>query len=956
MIQTVCVARKYNDVRGDEVLREICQTLGITSVQVVRTIKIFRLEGIDESQARHLAESLLWEKIDQEYCIGELGMLTYIDNGKQAPAQVIEVAYKPGVMNPEVASILKAAGDLGLDLLTAADSSVKYQFYGSPSQGEMAAIIERLLVNKTVQMVVTKEPTTLVISGKRGPIERMPIRELTEDPLKKLSGDRHLFLNLEEMSGIQRHFRELGRKPTDGEVETLAQTWSEHCGHKTFKAKLIVDGVEKPPLIERLKEVSRQFNKGVLSAFVDNSGVIEFYDGWAICGKVETHNSPSAIEPYGGAMTGSGGVFRDIMGTGQGAKAIVSTDMFCLASPGLPNDQIPPGCLHPRYLFRKVIDGVRDYGNRMGIPTNNGSVHFHPDFRAKPSVIVGAYGIIPAIGARKGIPHMGDTIIAVGGRTGRDGIHGATVSSGEMGAQTNKDNAGAVQIGNAIEEKRMADALLACRDEELIRAITDCGAGGFASAIGEMGSELGVVVHLEGAPLKYQGLTPWEIWISESQERMVLAAAPEHVEQIMRICQLHNVEATMLGQFTGDGQLRVLYESEVVCDLSMQFLHHGLPQRVLEAHWEPPVLQAPNIPLPQSQTDWVEAFKKVLAHGNVCSKEPIVRQYDHSVQGASALPPFSGVHHDGPNDAVVIRPLLDKPYGVVVSHGLNPILNKIDPYWGSLWAIVEALANYAAVGGDICQGEAALIDNFIWPSPDKESLGALDRAVDACVDAARAFGIPYVSGKDSLSSTYRHGDFVLKIPSVLNISVFGRIPDVAKTITADFKDDVPTLVLIGTPDWEAMGGSTYLDIHGQLGDRIPKVDLQRLPSLFQGLHRLIKLGQIQACHDISEGGLAATVFEMCVGGNCGALIDLDALPASRPDWALFNETAGCFVAQMYAESIKYLKNSGLTFVRLGYTVPQPVIQGWCNNQPLFKANLADLKTAWQRPMKEVFHS
>ncbi len=431
-------------------------------------------------------------------------------------------------MNPEAASILKAAADLDLDLV-AVDASREYAFYGPLEADDVDGIVHRLLVNPTVERVVTAPPDTLVIEGVAGSTERVPVRRMDDAALQALSDDG-LYLNLAEMRAIVEYFEEMGRDPTDLELECLAQTWSEHCLHKTFKSPVIIDGQQKAPFFSRLKDAARQHFELVVSAFADNSGVMRFYDGWALCGKVETHNSPSAIEPYGGAMTGSGGVFRDILGTGQGAAVIASTDVFCFAPPDLPAEEVPPGCLPPDYLLRKVVAGVRDYGNRMGIPTNNGSVQFHPDFRAKPTIIVGAYGLLPEDRAKQGTPLAGDRILALGGRTGRDGIHGATFSSTAMTSATITVNATAVQIGNAVEEKRLLDAVLACRDAGLIRALTDCGAGGFSSAIGEMGSDLGAEVHLERAPLKYSGLAPWEIFVSESQERMVLAVAPERVD------------------------------------------------------------------------------------------------------------------------------------------------------------------------------------------------------------------------------------------------------------------------------------------------------------------------------------------------------------------------------------------------------------------------------------------
>ncbi len=938
-------SRDAQDPAGADVMCEIIRTFGTSGIIGVRTVKLFRLEGGSDADARQIAERVLADPICERFSMNT-PLLAESD-------RVVEVAYKPGVMNPEAASILNAVRDLGFADIAAVDSSVEYHFDGAFSENELSRILDRLLVNKTVQRVVVEKPATLLITGAAGSVAIVPIRELDDEALLALSKDK-LFLNLEEMRVIQSHFAALGRDPTDAELETLAQTWSEHCGHKTFNAKLVVDGVEKPPLMKRLKAASKKRGDLVVSSFVDNSGVLRFYDGMAICGKVETHNSPSAIEPYGGAATGSGGVFRDIMGTGLGAKTILSTDMFCLAPPDLPADALPPGCLYPSYLLRHVVRGVRDYGNRMGIPTANGSFHFHPDFRAKPSVIVGAYGLIPENQATKGAPLPGDKIIAIGGRTGRDGIHGATFSSAEMTDRTISVNSTAVQIGNAIEEKRMSDALLACRDEGIIRAVTDCGAGGFSSAIGEMGSVTGVRVELDAAPLKYPGLSPWEIWISESQERMILAIPPEHESRALDICRGLNVEATVLGEFTDDCRLLVTHHGEMVCDLEMEFLHHGLPQRVMTARWQPTIAVEPDIPLP---TDWADVFTRVMAHRNVCSKEPIVRLYDHGVQGTNALPPFGGVHHDGPNDAVVLRPLPDKPYGMIVAHGLNPVLNRIDPYWGSIWALTEALANLVAVGGD--PREVGLIDNFIWPFPDEESLGALDRSVDACVDFANAMNLDFVSGKDSLSSTYRGMDgSVIKIPPVLCISAFGRIPDVKKTVTSDFKMVGSPIVLVGRPSPRTMGGSVYADVRDVSGSDVPHVDLATLPELFRLMHEAIRDGLVFACHDVSEGGIAVALAEMCIGGARGATLSLDNHSRERPDRVLFSEMAGSFLVEVrphaLGEFLARLREGNVPRSLIGSTSVDRAINVAVKETHLFRVSVDDLKAAWHAPMKEVF--
>jgi phosphoribosylformylglycinamidine synthase len=936
------------DPRGEEVQAEAERTLGITGLDGVQVTKVYRLQDVSGEQASLLAERLLADPVNEDFAV----------DGEPAPGSV-EIAYKPGVMNPEAASLMKAAQDLGVQP-KAVDSSHEYTFSGIDSE-QAGTIISGLLMNKTVERIIDEKPESLIFQSNVGPVETVAVREASPDQLRELSKDK-LFLNDEEMSIIQKHFRKLDRDPTDAELETIAARWSEHCGHKTFNARLIVDGVEKKPLFTRIQEAAeRNFGDRVVSAFGDNSGVVRFYDGQAICGKVETHNSPSAIEPYGGAMTGSGGVFRDILGTGQGAKNIISTDMFCFAPPDMDRSLLPAGLLDPNYLHRRVVEGVRDYGNRMGIPTANGSVHYHEDFRAKPSVIVGAYGLMPESRAQKGEPQPGDLVVAIGGRTGRDGIHGATFSSGEMTDRTATVNSSAVQIGNAVEEKRMSDALLEARDTDCIRAITDCGAAGFSSAIGEIAEDTGVTVDIAQAPLKYEGLAPWEIWLSESQERMVAAIPPEKLDEFMEICAKYNVEATSLGEFDDSHTLTVNYGEQNVVELDYEFLKEGLPQRVMEARYDHPRIPEIRPTTPESATEWTDRLKAVLAHGNVCSKEPIVRQYDHGVQGGNIVGPFGGASQEGPNDALVIRPLLDKPYGVVQAHGMNPILSRIDPYEGSIWATTEALANYVAVGGD--PDEAALVGNYIAGHPNDETvMGDLDSIVDGAVDMMDILKIPVISGKDSLSSTYRDKDGeAITIPPVYCVSAFGRIPDVEKTVTSAIKQPGKSdLYLVGRPD-NSMGGSTYYDIADGSGGQVPRIDTHSLPSVLRGMHQAIKSGSVLACHDVSEGGLAAAVAEMCFGGEGGAHL---FVPSGRDAQTfLFNETAGCFVVELDAGTDPQNVFGDMPHALVGTTLSEARVSAiesdklnswnWDGNN-LFEASVEELKKAWQQPMKELF--
>lgn len=925
--------KEENDGKGLGVKKSLKEYAGS-----VRHVRLYALEGITKKEAEIIATTLLSEKLVQRYSINE----QLFRDGS-----ILEISYKPGVMNPETASIIKAAKDLGINLL-AADSSTEYVFSEKMNKEELSKIAEKLkLFNPTIEHIVDKKPDTLFIKGTVGKTQIIPLRSMNDEQLNNLSKDK-LFLNLSEMKVIQDYYLHLKKDPTDCELETIAQTWSEHCAHKTFKANLLIDGIKKDPLIKRLQKVSKKYKKLTVSSFVDNSGVMEFYDGLSICGKVETHNSPSAIEPYGGAATGSGGVFRDILGTGLGAKTIASTDIFCFAYPKTPASQVPVGCLHPEYILKRVVTGVKDYGNRMGIPTNNGSIHFDFDFRAKPTVLVGGYGILKTKKAQKGKPKIGDKVVAIGGKTGRDGIHGATFSSAEMTDKTVSVNSSAVQIGNAIEEKRMFDAILEATEKGLMSMIQDCGAGGFSSAIGEMGEEIGVEVDLSLAPLKYQGLSPWEIWVSESQERMTAAVPQKNLKRFLDICKKYNVEASVLGKFTGKKKVIIKYEKETVCDLDVEFLYHGLPRRTMIA--KKPFEKEKGKEM-NDNSNLEVLTKKILGNENIASKEPIVRLYDHTVQGTNVMQQYIGEKLDGPTDASVIRPILNKNYGMVLSHGLNPILNKKDPYWGSIWAGIEALSNYVAVGGNY--KEASLINNYSWPFPDEESLWALDQSVDAVIKIMDTFKIPVISGKDSLSSTYRGKDGeVIKIPPVLCISVFGRIIDVTRTVSSDFKKHNSVLCFVGTQDADALGGSILSHVANFDGGRIPKCDLKNLPKIFETLYRNIQKGNLLSVHDVSEGGLLTALFEMCVGGGMGAEIKITG-KAGVNDF-LFNETAGCFIVEVENKEIAKKIFKDIPYKIIGKTLIEKNIMIHKDKESVVHMNTEVLKEEWKKPFFQIF--
>lgn len=585
-----------------------------------------------------------------------------------------------------------------------------------------------------------------------------------------------------------------------------------------------------------------------VSVFKDNAGVITFDETSDICFKVETHNHPSALEPFGGASTGLGGVIRDTLGTGLGARPIASTDIFCFAPPDTPADRLPPGVLHPKRIIKGVVKGVKDYGNKMGIPTVNGAVLFDERFVGNPLVYCGNIGLLPKNKVDNRIA-PGMHIVLAGGKTGRDGIHGATFSSISLDETSEVVSSTAVQIGDPITEKRLTDALMEARDRELFTAITDCGAGGLSSAVGEMGADCGAQVNLETVPLKYAGLTPAEIWISESQERMVLAAETGRTQELLALFRSRGVDASVIGTFTDTHALELRYEGKTVGQIEMTFLHDGVPKVPRSARWTPSMVQEPEIPQP---ADLKTILLSLLKRWDTCSKEWIIRQYDHEVQGGSVIKPLVGLGSGGPSDAAVVRPKLDSDKGIAIANGINFRYGEINPYWMAALAVDEAIRQIVAVGGQA--DPIALLDNFCWGDTNKpQVLGSLVRASRGCAAAALAFGTPFISGKDSLHNEYRFGEAVFQIPGTLLISSLGIVPDVHKAISMDAKAAGHLLYMVGVTKPE-LGGSAYYALQNLVGASVPRVDFKQAPALMKALSLAIAQGLAASCHDCSEGG------------------------------------------------------------------------------------------------------
>ncbi|MBA7623474.1 Phosphoribosylformylglycinamidine synthase subunit PurL [subsurface metagenome] len=957
------------DARGLGLVKDI-HDLGITAVSGVRVVDIYWLDADLTADGLDLiGHRLLADPVTQEYQfftssnrIGEspfepnLSPSPYQgerDKGGEVERQVhtVEVAYNAGVTDPVEDSVLKAIRDLGVGSVRAVKTSKRYLIAGRLDAHQLEVICSRLLVNPIIQHIVEREQ----LGFPENPQYKFRLGEVDILTLDRAELLKQFGFSDNEWQAITGYYRQQGRNPTDVELETLAQTWSEHCVHKTFKGRITlggktVDNLLKSTVMKATKELNKPW---CLSVFVDNAGVIDFDGRWALCFKVETHNHPSAVEPYGGAATGIGGVIRDPLGTGLGAKPILNTDVFCFGPPDLPYERLPQGVLHPRRMFKGVRAGVADYANRLGIPTLNGAILFDERYVANPLVYCGTLGLLPKHLAQQGKQKAGDLVVVTGGKTGRDGIHGVTFASEQLTEASTTTSYTSVQIGNPIVEKKMIDILLQARDRGLYSRITDCGGGGLSSAVGEMAAETGVRVDLEKVPLKYAGLSYSEIWISESQERMLLAVPPDCIEALLKLFASEDVAATVIGEFTSDRRLQLFYHGNLVCDLEMEFLHGGIPQLKKEAIWEPPQHAEPDFAGPP---DLGESLLKVLGSWNVCSKEWVIRQYDHEVQGGSVLKPLVGKNNDGPGDAAIIQPLLDSAKGVIVANGICPQYADIDPYWMAASAIDEALRQVIAVGGSL--DRVALLDNFCWGSASRpEMLGALVRAAQACYDMSMVYETPFISGKDSLNNEFEFEGKTISIPHTLLISAIGIMDDISRAISMDFKQAGDLIYLVGRTQNE-LGGSEYFRTRGFIGNKVPEVNPQPAKQLMDSLSFATAKGLVRACHDCSDGGIGVAVAEMAFAGGLGAVVQLKSVPLGelidRDDFILFSESNSRFLVEVAPENKDEFERvmRGTSFAAIGQVTDSEVLEVYgIKGRKIVNVAINELKEAWQKPLR-----
>jgi phosphoribosylformylglycinamidine synthase II len=950
---TLRVEVTRSDIQSQKMVQD-AQRLGINRLQACRTRKIYYLsDDLSTEQFDTLCAFLLADPVTEEVNRGES------DPGEpnHGGAHVIEVALRPGVTDVAARELERGIVELGLPARRAS-TATRYELTGDLSTEDLHRLARQLLCNETIEHYALGiiPPQFDAVTTASNLVDAVPLIGMDEEALMKVSKERMLSLDLAEMRQIQAFYKVMGRHPTDVEMETLAQTWSEHCVHKTFKSKISFRVKATNGFVQRAFEINGLLKTYIQaatekvkadwlrSAFVDNAGIIAFDDDFDLAFKVETHNHPSALEPFGGANTGVGGVVRDIIGVS--ARPIANTNVLCFGPQELPVDQVPSGMLHPQRIAEGVVDGIGDYGNKLGLPTVNGAVLYDKGYIGNPLVFCGCVGLLP-VGSHRTEAQVNDRIVVLGGRTGRDGLHGATFSSAELTHETSEVSGSAVQIGDPITEKGLIELIEAARDEQLYNAITDCGAGGLSSAIGEMGEKLGVDVELREVPLKYPGLVPWEIWVSEAQERIVIAVPPSNLPRLRELAALWDVELSDVGYFSGTQVLTVRYDGEMVAEIPMEFLHDGLPGRQMFAtYYEPKVEQNPTFSLNGTVE---ETVLRLLAHPNVASKEEIVRHYDHEVRGGTLVRPFVGPHMDGPSDAAVLKPLgtWHHKRAFVLSNGINPNIGRRDPYAMAISVIDEAMRNLVAVGGD--PDRVAILDNFCWGNPTlQDRLGTLVRTCQGCYDGAVAYNSPFISGKDSLYNEFNGNP----IPGTLLISAIGLVPDMERTCTSNFKQAGNRIYLLGETKRE-LGGSllfNQLGIDGGMPPTIPADPLTR----YRLLHRAIQQGWVRACHDLSEGGLAVALSEMSLAGRLGAKVTLDGMGRAdaaeiTPVELLFSESNGRLLLEVAPEHAAQLEShfAATTLSLLGEVTDGERITISSQNSTLVDLTIDAALTAWK---------
>ncbi|HUV03838.1 MAG TPA: AIR synthase-related protein [Armatimonadota bacterium] len=861
---------------------------------------------------------------------------------------IVEIGYQRAVTDPETPSIFDGAHALDVNSLEWARLSHRYQFIGATPE-EARRIVRGNLFNPIVQAVIEQEHPwdSLRPHGTPDPVRQIPLAGLSDGELLKLSADNSWYAPLSQLKALQEYEAGLGRPLTDAEIEIVVQSWSDHCYHTTWRSLR---------LLERLQAATARINHPlVVSVFKDNAGGMRFYDGWVVLIKGETHNFPSSIATFGGIATKHGGVIRDAIGFGRGGYPIGGSTIMGTMDPRIPDSEVPGGALHPRVILLESIRATAYYCNPMGIPMMHPVYRIHPGY-PKCFALGHTLGIIPEEYALKEDPKPGDAVVLFGGRTGRDGIHGATASSAEMTGETIHKDAAAVQIGHPITERKFMTAVPILRDRGCLRSVTDLGAGGISCAAGEMGSKTGVRIDLAKVPLKDESLAPWEILLSESQERMMAAVPPDEVDEALDILSRYDIEYAVVGEFTDTHKLTAYHGDTKVADIDMRFLWRACPIDRIEVREPVRDLKPARKAVPSTSEEWREAVERVLSHFHCCDQSSAGTQFDSTVQGRTVIGPYGGRNGRMPTDVFVSAPIRAKPYGVVTTLAFNPFYGELDPAGMARLSVIEAVAKAVAVGVGL--DDIALCDNFYTPKIRPEVAWDLKAMVETIAELSEIFGAPFVSGKDSSSGTFKSdtGELI-DVPYTLVVSTMSRMSDVRKAVTKEFKRPGNRLILLGTLDPDRLGGSVYLDAFGERGDGLSDWGnewAKDLVVMYRRLHDLYwNENPVKSASAVAEGGVLLRLFEAAMGSGLGAAIDLSAFPAGRRDGALFSEAVGALLLEMDGSSDPADLFCGLPWIEIGRVTDSPELAIKDGNEEVLTVLVEDLIKVWGKPFAEV---
>jgi phosphoribosylformylglycinamidine (FGAM) synthase-like enzyme/phosphoribosylformylglycinamidine (FGAM) synthase PurS component len=922
-----------------------------------RTIKAIRLEQVLRAEG-DISDIDALKRLFHHPLLETVGQRSRLNSKKP----IVEVTYQRSMTDPELDSIMHAAASMGICGLVWVRLSTRYEFTGI-GRKEASKLAAQFFYNPLVQtlLIPGKEWTTLVPQGEPGGVEQIDLALMSLRQLRKFSDDRLLHMPSEQLLAVQKFFIREGRPSRDAEVEMIAAKWSDHCYHTTWK---------RLGLLEYLRKTTEKINHPlVVSAYVDNSGVMRFYDGWALNSKGETHIFPTfGVDPYCGIMTKHGGVIRDIISTGQGAWPWGGTTVMATCDPRIARSRVPKGAFHPQFVLHESIRGTHDYTNPMGIPMMWSQYLVHPD-NWKGLALGHSFGILPENKAKKGVPLPGDFVVLIGGPTGNDGIHGATSSSGNMTAKTRTADAASVQIGMPIEERKIMEATPLLRGADCIRACQDCGAAGLASAVGELGEACGVWLNLAWVPLKCAGLKDYQIFLSESQERCILVIPREKLPLALEILADYEVRAAVIGIFTDTRRCQVVNSPEmnqglwsshptaqmsgtIAVDLPYSFLNSSCPLPKIKTRKPAVQLKRFQPRVPQTESQWVRLVCEHLAHYNICDQSEAAHRYDQTVQGNTVRTYIGGADDRMPDDLSVVTPLRGHSHGAGTANAVNQFYGEISPSVQGRLVAAQAFAKLVAAG--FGPDDITLCANVYSPraTDSPENAWRLKALVKRGYGPASAIlGAPVITGKDSSSGTFitKNGRRI-DAPLTLDINALGRMPEVGRLIPKPFRKPGDTIVLYH-PGLRKLrlGGSVFYDLFHERGSELSQLDLRQLRLGLERYHRLTEaIKCIRSQSVVCEGGLIRRLFEKGFGSGLGCSV---RLPGDSLQW-LFGEPGAAVLFTTDLQTFTYFEANDLHV--LGQVTAEPAIEVFASNQKrLFKASLEEFSCGWSKTFAEV---